>query len=568
MMRRIAMLSFVASRAAAYVSPRALARTAARGARMSAVAEPAVVREGAPTNLPGSRRVRFAPSPTGTLHVGGARTALYNWLWARNVPDGVFVLRIEDTDEARSTRESEEAMIRDLRWLGLDWDEGPDVGGPCGLYRQSERMKADVYGAYAERLLASGRAYRCFCTEDELEASRQKAVDEGRNPQYDGTWRDADPAEVQRRLDEGEAHTVRFRVEPGQQVAIDDQVRGPVSWDAEATVGDFILLRSNGMPVYNFCVAIDDMEMGITDVIRAEEHLTNTLRQGLILEALGRPLPRYAHCSLILGEDRAKLSKRHGATSCDQFRGEGYLPEAMVNYLSLLGWNEGTDQEIYAVDELTSRFAIDRVIKSPSMFDGTKLKWINGQHLRAMPAEARAPLLREALVADGGFGDAPSAPLVAAIDAIAAESIELLPDAAAQAARALAYPLRETADGGKADAILGDDFAALAGAICDAHAAGELPAAADHAGDADAFGEAFKGWVKALGKDLGRKGKRLFQPVRLALTGAMSGPDIGAQLALLAAAEADGVACAPLAERMAALKEFAAGLPPPSTAEE
>ena len=266
-------------------------------------------------------RLRFAPSPTGSLHVGGARTALYSYLVAKK-SGGKFVLRIEDTDLARSTRESEDSMIRDLRWLGLDWDEGPYCGGPAGDYRQSER--GETYVKIAKKLVEMGHAYPCFCTEEELEAKRQAAEASGSAVAYDGTWRDADPAEVKRRMDAGEPFTYRFKVPKGKVVSIDDLVRGRISWDVEATLGDFILLRSNGVPVYNFCVAVDDALMGITTVARAEEHLTNTVRQALVLEALGFPLPEYAHCSLILGEDKAKLSKRHGATSCDQFRQQVY----------------------------------------------------------------------------------------------------------------------------------------------------------------------------------------------------------------------------------------------------
>jgi glutamyl-tRNA synthetase len=268
-------------------------------------------------------RLRFAPSPTGSLHVGGARTALYSYLAAKKA-GGKFVLRIEDTDLARSTKESEESMIKDLRWLGLDWDEGPFVGGPAGDYRQSER--GEVYVKIAKKLVEMGHAYPCFCTEEELDAKRQAAEASGSAVAYDGTWRDADPAEVQRRMDAGEPFTYRFKVPKGKVVSIDDLVRGRISWDVEATLGDFILLRSNGVPVYNFCVAVDDAMMGITTVARAEEHLTNTVRQVLVLEALGFPMPEYAHCSLILGEDRSKLSKRHGATSCDQFRQQVPLP--------------------------------------------------------------------------------------------------------------------------------------------------------------------------------------------------------------------------------------------------
>lgn len=248
---------------------------------------------------------------------------------------------------------------------------------PYGPYRQSERN--NIYRAVADYLIEQGKAYKCFCTKEELEEMKQRQEEAGLQSRYDGTWRDADPEVVRQKELEGAEYTVRFRVPPGARVVIDDAVRGLVSWDAESTVGDFILLRSNGVPVYNFCVAVDDAAMGISTVIRAEEHLTNTLRQGLILDALGVPRPRYAHCSLILGEDKQKLSKRHGATSCNQFRLDGFLPDAMINYLSLLGWNDGSDDEIYTREELIDAFDVNRIVKSPSVFDMSKLRWVNAQ---------------------------------------------------------------------------------------------------------------------------------------------------------------------------------------------
>jgi len=339
--------------------------------------------------------MRFAPSPTGSLHVGGARTALYNWLAARKVDWGKFVLRIEDTDVARSTRASEESMLADLEWLGLDWDEGPAVGGPCVDYRQSER--GAIYESAARALVQGGHAYPCFCSQDELEEKKRLAKAAGSQVAYDGAWRDADPELVAEKLRAGEPHTVRLRCPPSKVVSIDDAVRGRVEWDVQATIGDFILLRSSGVPVYNFCVAVDDALMGVTTVVRAEEHLTNTVRQLLVYEALGFEPPDYAHASLILGSDRSKLSKRHGATSCGQFRERGYLADAMVNYLALLGWNDGTDKEVYSREELIEAFDLSRVIAAPAMFDDAKLRWLNGQHLRAMEPDALAPLAENAM---------------------------------------------------------------------------------------------------------------------------------------------------------------------------
>merc|ERR1711871_1253235 len=335
----------------------------------------------------GSPRMRFAPSPTGSLHVGGARTALYNWLVARQEQNGKFLLRIEDTDLARSTRESEESMLADLEWLGLDWDEGPGVGGPCGSYRQSERSQ--IYKEATDFLVRAGHAYPCFCTEEELETKRIAAKMAGSQVAYDGTWRGADADEVQRLLESNTPHTYRFRTPKGKIVRVDDRVRGHVEWDVQATIGDFILLRSNGVPVYNFCVAVEDALMGVTTVVRAEEHLTNTVRQLLVLEALGFKEPSYAHASLILGSDKSKLSKRHGATSCGQFRER---------------WNDGTDKEVYSREELIKSCDLSRVTASPAMFDDAKLRWLNGQHLRSMSLKRLLPLAREHFK-DGGLLD-------------------------------------------------------------------------------------------------------------------------------------------------------------------
>jgi len=498
-------------------------------------------------------RTRFAPSPTGSLHVGGARTALFSWLKAKQ-EGGKFIIRVEDTDTARSTRESEESVLRDLQWLGLEWDEGPVVGGDKGPYRQSERMESGMYQELAQTLMDSGHAYPCFCTAEELEEKRKAAEAAGENPQYDGTWRDADPDEVKRRMDAGEPYTVRFRCPDGARVAIEDAVRGPVSWDVAATVGDFILLRSGGMPVYNFCVAVDDALMNVSTVVRAEEHLTNTVRQVLILKALGYAVPRYAHLSLVLGEDRSKLSKRHGATSVDQFRKEGFLPDAMLNYLCLLGWNDGTDQDIYTREELIEAFSLSRVTKSPAVFDMKKLRWVNGQHLRALPEETFQGLIAEQFRESGlTSADAPAERAQAftgAVARMAAEKVELVNDAEALTRAALDYPLRQTLE---ADPSLANGLSEVAATIVAMHKAGELP----DLSSAD-FGASWKAWSKALGQVLGRKGKSLFMPMRVALTGRGSGPDLPAQLQVLALAPgavASGTSVVGLDERMAELEQ-------------
>lgn len=504
-------------------------------------------------------RVRFAPSPTGALHVGGARTALYNWLLARQT-SGAFLLRVEDTDLARSTRESEQMVLEDLRWLGLQWDEGPDVGGDREPYRQSER--SSIYSKFANRLLEEGKAYPCFCTEDELEQKRVQAEAEGRPPQYDGTWRDADPGLVKERMDAGDSFTVRFRVPEGSRVIINDAVRGKVAWDANATVGDFILLRSNGVPVYNFCVAVDDALMGITTVIRAEEHLTNTLRQVLILRALNFPVPQYAHCSLILGSDRSKLSKRHGATSVTQFREEGYLPVAMVNYLALLGWNDGTEKEIYTVDELVEAFDMNRITKSPAMFDGDKLRFINGQHLRALPDDELESLVLPEWHRSGVFHASLSAGSDLARKAVllVRGSLQLVNDANEEMANVFTYPLVKTLKSGEAEELVQEDggFLTLGQIVLRDYDAGTMPTGTG----GEEHSSQWKKWVKSVGKETGRKGKRLFHPLRLALTGKMSGPDVGDIIQVLHLTESEGVApsIVTLKERINVLREEISGM--------
>lgn len=546
-------------------------------------------------------RMRFAPSPTGSLHVGGARTALYNWLCAKKgqldfpSTDAAFVLRVEDTDVARSTKESEESVLADLSWLGLTWDEGPDTdGAPYGPYRQSER--GEIYNKLANKLLEEGKAYKCFSTKEELEEMKAKQEAEGVATRYDGTWRDADPELVQQKLDEGTGYTVRFKVPAGARVVIDDAVRGTVSWDAESTVGDFILMRSSGIPVYNFCVAVDDAAMGITTVVRAEEHLTNTLRQGLILDAMGAPRPKYAHCSLILGEDKQKLSKRHGATSCNQFRLEGFLPDAMINYLALLGWNDGTSNEIFQRYELIDAFDVNRVVKSPSIFDMNKLKWINSQHLKLMKVEEVTGLVNEQLELLGlwkeGADEEKVNEFTFAATALAKQMMETTRDAATNAQTVMQYGLPasfETLEEGEAKEMIKiGNFYPIAQTLIQLAESGELPLpdpkeplAAfldgnkkaitednETGGAAYSFPEAYKASMKQLAKDLKAKGKNLFHPVRLALTGEMSGQDVTKQLALLSLATAEDsvvdqekAGVVPLSDRIAHLKTFCETIP-------
>jgi glutamyl-tRNA synthetase len=330
-------------------------------------------------------RVRFAPSPTGHLHIGGARTAIYNWAFARHV-GGSFILRIDDTDPERSTPENTAAILRSMRWLGLDWDEGPEVGGDSGPYFQTQR--AASYAAALEELKAAGAAYPCFCEARQLEAAREKAREAGGVSGYARTCRALDSAEAQRRIEAGEPHVWRLKVpEDRGDIVFIDAVRGEVTFPS-AAMDDFVLVRSDGTPTYNFATTIDDAEMRISHVIRGDDHLSNTPRQILVFEGLGRPTPVFAHLSMILGADGKRLSKRHGATSVEQFRDEGVLPEALVNYLALLGWSLDDRTTVFSREELIENFTLERVGRTPAVFDPEKLEWLNGVYIREMqPAE-------------------------------------------------------------------------------------------------------------------------------------------------------------------------------------
>lgn len=328
-------------------------------------------------------RVRFAPSPTGPFHIGGARSALFNWLLAKKY-NGKLVLRIEDTDSERSTQESEDNICAALKWLGIDWDEGEDVGGPYAPYKQTKRLA--TYMEYAEKLIEQGQAYYCYCSDEELEEERRICTARGDLPRYSGKCQKLSADERKELEAQGRKPTVRFRVPSGQQIEIPDLVRGNVVFESDG-IGDFVMLKSDGIPTYNYAVVIDDHLMNITHVIRAEEHLSNTPRQVLLYQAFGWKMPVFGHISLILGEDKSKMSKRHGATSVDQYRQLGYLPEALVNFLALLGWSPSGEQEIFNQQELIASFSMDNVAKNPAVFDMKKLNYINEMYIRALSDE-------------------------------------------------------------------------------------------------------------------------------------------------------------------------------------
>jgi len=330
-------------------------------------------------------RVRFAPSPTGHLHLGSARTALFNWLFARG-QKGKVILRIEDTDPLRSRPEMEADILEDLRWLGLNWDEGPDLGGPHAPYRQSER--GEIYREHARLLVEKGVAYPCYCTPEELREKKERALADGRAPIYDGTCRELDPRRREALRAEGRKPALRFRV-PDKEVAFQDLLHGFVRFPA-GTVGDFIILRSDGSAGFHFSVVVDDALMGVTHVIRGEDHLTNTARHLLLFEALERQPPFFLHHSLLLGPDGGKMSKRHGATSVREYREMGYLPQALTNYLVTLSWSPPEGKEVLELDELVELFDIGDLSASPAVFDRERLDWLNGKHIRRLSREEAA----------------------------------------------------------------------------------------------------------------------------------------------------------------------------------
>jgi glutamyl-tRNA synthetase len=349
--------------------------------------------------MPGPR-VRFAPSPTGYLHVGGARTALFNWLFARR-HGGVFVLRIEDTDAERSSDEMVDGILDGMRWLGLDWDEGPKIGGPHAPYFQSERL--DRYRALADRLVADGHAYYCYCAPDELKVKREAAERAGGAWKYDRTCCALTASEIAAREQARMPRAVRFKVPEGA-TRFEDLVHGPIAFDG-ANIEDFVILRSDGYPTYQLSVVADDVDMAITHVVRGDDHISNTPKQILLYRALGAEVPRFAHVPLILGPDKKRLSKRHGATSVMEYARQGYLPEAMVNFLALLGWSPGNDTELLSRDELVAAFALEGISGGNAVFNPEKLEWFNQQHLMRLAPDELARRVRPSFEAAGIWRD-------------------------------------------------------------------------------------------------------------------------------------------------------------------
>jgi glutamyl-tRNA synthetase len=455
-------------------------------------------------------RVRFAPSPTGFLHVGGARTALYNHLHAR-ATGGVFVLRIEDTDAERSTPESTRAILDGLRWLGLAWDEGPGVGGEFGPYVQAERRA--LYAEAATRLEAAGHAYPCFCTPDELEARRQQQLARGEDPRYDGRCRALSAAERASRRAAGEKPALRFRLPAAQEVAWNDVVHGRIAFQSEV-LDDFVLARSDGWPTYNFACVVDDLHMRISDVIRGDDHISNTPRQILLYRAFGAAPPQFAHASMILGPDGKRLSKRHGATSVEAFGEQGIVPEGMVNFLALLGWALDGKTEIFTLSELERVFRLERVGPNPAVFDTQKLEWVNAQHLKRLDEAERTRRVCAFLEAHGHDLSGRSEEWRRAFVRALGDRLKTLADAADVGAFALEDPPAMEAE-------------AWAELLSRPGSGARLLALAERIGALPAWTlEALEAATRALASEQGIKAGEMIAPARVALTGRKAAPGI------------------------------------------
>ncbi len=461
-------------------------------------------------------RLRFAPSPTGYLHVGGARTALYNWLLARQ-SGGSFILRIEDTDLSRSTEEAIEAILRDLRWLGLEWDEGPDAGGDHWPYRQTGRMA--LYHDAARRLLEGGHAYRCFCSPEELKERRERALQEGRAPMYDRRCLSLAEEEVRRLAKKGRPYALRFKVPEGETV-VRDAIRGEITFH-NREIEDFVLLRSDGTPTYNLAVVVDDVEMRVSHVVRGDDHLSNTPKQLLLYRALGAEAPAFAHLPMIVGQDGKPLSKRHGDVSVGHYRETGFLPEAMVNFLALLGWSLDDSTTIIDRETLVAGFSLERVTSKPAVWDTDKLYWLNSQYIMAHGdgelAEAVAPFLaREGLIAedDGEALDKlrRAAPLIR-------ERIKVLSDAVPL----LAFLFREVETEAEARELLrGEENREV------------LREAGKRLLELELFDTgSIESLLRAMAEEMGLKPRKAFQPIRVALTGSKISPPLFESMELL-----------------------------------
>jgi len=463
-------------------------------------------------------RVRFAPSPTGYLHLGGVRTALFNWLFARHY-QGKFILRIEDTDLERSDLASEGTIINSLHWLGLDWDEGPEVGGEYGPYRQRERLK--IYQQYADKLIQEDKAYYCYCSEEELEAKREQALREKRRPGYDGKCRNLTASEREQLKNAGRKPVIRFKIPTLRgKIVVNDLIRDKVEFPSEVLY-DFVIIRSDGVAAYNFAVVIDDHLMKITHVIRGDDHLSNTPKQILLYQTLGFDLPQFAHLPMILGQDGARFSKRHGAISIEVYHELGYLPEAIINYLALRGWSPTIEgKEICSIDELVKDFSLDRVVKSPAIFDLDKLKWMNGHYIRGADLNRLTKLAIPYLKKKGWLSCCGDFEWLTTVVDLVKDHLNCLSEITAHVDYLFNSEI-SLEDGAKE--ILKEEKTAQV-LDCFSNKLDQMERIVP---------EKITEMIKAVGKETGTNGKELFMPIRVALTGKIHGPELPRIIAVL-----------------------------------
>ncbi|MFC7372681.1 glutamate--tRNA ligase [Fictibacillus iocasae] len=466
-------------------------------------------------------RVRYAPSPTGYLHIGNARTALFNYIYARS-KGGKFIIRIEDTDQKRNIAGGEESQLTYLKWLGIDWDESIDVGGEYGPYRQMERL--DIYKKYYEELLENGKAYKCYCTEEELEASREEQMDKNETPVYNGRCRHLTAEQEEAFIAEGRKPSIRFAVTPNREYAWDDMVKGSVSFESNG-IGDFVIVKKDGIPTYNFAVAADDHDMAISHVLRGDDHISNTPKQLMVYEALGFEPPVFGHMTLICNENRKKLSKRDESIIqfIEQYEQLGYLPEALFNFITLLGWSPGGEEEIFTKDELINMFDTARLSKSPAVFDTQKLEWLNNQYMKQQPLERIVELSLPHLVKAGKISENLSADEQAWVNRLVGLFKDQMSYGAEIVTLSELFFTEEVSHDTEAEEVLaGETVPQVMESFLSKVQESETLEPDD-----------VKAMLKAVQKETGQKGKNLFMPVRVAATGQVHGPDLLVSIALL-----------------------------------
>ncbi|WP_017795102.1 glutamate--tRNA ligase [Oceanobacillus kimchii] len=466
-------------------------------------------------------RVRYAPSPTGHLHIGNARTALFNYLYAKHF-DGKFIIRTEDTDDKRNVEGGEESQLKYLKWLGLQWDEGADIGGEYGPYRQTERL--DIYQRYLDELFAKNLAYKCYMTEDELEAEREEQRQNGQVPKYSGAHRDLTPEQIEQFEAEGRQPSIRFRVPENTTYTFNDLVRGPITFES-SDFGDWVIVKKNGIPTYNFAVAIDDHLMKISDVLRGEEHISNTPKQMMIFDAFGWEAPRYGHMTLILNEERKKLSKRdeHILQFIEQYRNLGYLPEAMFNFISLLGWSPVGEEEMFTQAQLIEIFDPERLSTSAAIFDQHKLKWMNNEYIKAADLDRVIDLALPHLIKAGKLPEEMDEETRQwAENVISLYREQLRYGAEIVELTELFFQKELSYDEAAWEVLNGEQVPEV------------LQVFTDKLIHLESFDkDSIKAQFKATQKETGHRGKKLFMPIRVATTGQMHGPELPFAIELL-----------------------------------